>query len=163
MGGKGNTQVIYPHLTESYSSSNDPPEKETPVCTLKNFPYEIQHTIQWGREKFSDLFTSPAETANQYIEDVKGFLERLKQMNASQQIDMLVAVKKALVDDRSSSPEECIAWGRGLFEHYYHNEIKQLIHTLPADHVNDQGVKFWSGTKRYPHPLTFDANNVSSP
>lgn len=30
------------------SSTFDPPEKETPVCTLKNFPYQIQHTIQWA-------------------------------------------------------------------------------------------------------------------
>uniref|UniRef100_A0A915D204 Uncharacterized protein n=1 Tax=Ditylenchus dipsaci TaxID=166011 RepID=A0A915D204_9BILA len=62
-----------PHLTESYGSSNDPPEKETPMCTLKNFPYEITHTIQWAKAKFDDLFTSPAETANQYLADVGGF------------------------------------------------------------------------------------------
>ena len=30
LGTKGNTQVIIPDLTESYSSSQDPPEKETP-------------------------------------------------------------------------------------------------------------------------------------
>ena len=32
-----------------FSSTSDPPESETPVCTLKNFPYQIQHTIQWAR------------------------------------------------------------------------------------------------------------------
>ncbi|VDM67353.1 unnamed protein product, partial [Strongylus vulgaris] len=52
MGTKGNTQVVYPHLTESYGSSVDPPEKEIPICTLKNFPNEIQHTIQWARDLF---------------------------------------------------------------------------------------------------------------
>ncbi len=46
LGTKGNTQVIAPHLTESYSSSQDPPEKETPVCTVKNFPNAIAHTIE---------------------------------------------------------------------------------------------------------------------
>lgn len=46
LGTKGNTQVIVPHLTESYSSSQDPPEKETPSCTVKNFPYAISHTIE---------------------------------------------------------------------------------------------------------------------
>ena len=48
LGTKGNVQVVIPHLTESYSSSQDPPEKSIPVCTLKNFPYEIEHTIQVG-------------------------------------------------------------------------------------------------------------------
>jgi len=46
LGTKGNTQVIIPHLTESYSSSQDPPEKAIPICTLKNFPNAIEHTIQ---------------------------------------------------------------------------------------------------------------------
>ncbi|KAI1718094.1 thiF family domain-containing protein [Ditylenchus destructor] len=158
MGSKGNTQVVYPHLTESYGSSNDPPEKETPMCTLKNFPYEIQHSIQWAKAKFDDLFTSPAETANQYLADVGGFLERLKSMSIGQQIEMLRVVKKTLVDDKPNTPEDCIIWARLLFEQFYHNDIAQLLHTFPAEHVTSQGVKFWSGTKRCPHPLKFDAD-----
>ena len=39
-------QVVIPHLTESYSSSQDPPEKSIPICTLKNFPNAIEHTLQ---------------------------------------------------------------------------------------------------------------------
>jgi len=46
LGTKGNTQVILPFKTESYSSSQDPPEKGIPICTLKNFPNAIEHTIQ---------------------------------------------------------------------------------------------------------------------
>uniref|UniRef100_A0A672PWV1 E1 ubiquitin-activating enzyme n=1 Tax=Sinocyclocheilus grahami TaxID=75366 RepID=A0A672PWV1_SINGR len=38
LGTKGNVQVVIPFLTESYSSSQDPPEKSIPICTLKNFP-----------------------------------------------------------------------------------------------------------------------------
>ncbi len=46
LGTKGNTQVIIPHVTESYGSSQDPPEKQTPSCTLKSFPNLIQHCIE---------------------------------------------------------------------------------------------------------------------
>ena len=46
LGTKGNVQVVLPHLTESYSSSQDPPEKSIPICTLKNFPNAIEHTLQ---------------------------------------------------------------------------------------------------------------------
>lgn len=52
LGTKGNVQVVIPHITESYSSSRDPPEKAIPVCTLKNFPNAIEHTIQWARDDF---------------------------------------------------------------------------------------------------------------
>lgn len=49
LGTKGNVQVVIPYSTESYASSQDPPEKEAPSCTIKNFPYNIQHTIQVSR------------------------------------------------------------------------------------------------------------------
>lgn len=45
LGTKANVQVVLPHITESYSSSQDPPEKSHPSCTIKNFPNMIEHTI----------------------------------------------------------------------------------------------------------------------
>lgn len=45
LGLKGNVQVIIPHMTESYGSTQDKAEEQIPVCTLKNFPYEISHCI----------------------------------------------------------------------------------------------------------------------
>lgn len=160
MGTKGNTQVVYPHVTESYSSSNDPPEKDIPICTLKNFPYEIQHTIQWAREMFQGLFTNPAETTNQFVSDERQFLERIESMNPAQKFQVLNTVKKALVDERPKKPEDCILWARDLFQQYYHNQIAQLLHNFPPEQLTSQGVKFWSGTKRCPHPLDFDIENV---
>lgn len=46
LGTKGHVQVVIPFLTESYGSSQDPPEKTVPICTLKNFPSAIEHTLQ---------------------------------------------------------------------------------------------------------------------
>lgn len=46
LGTKCNVQVVLPSMTESYSSSQDPPEKSIPICTLKNFPNAIEHTLQ---------------------------------------------------------------------------------------------------------------------
>ena len=46
LGTKGNIQVVLPYLTESYGSSQDPPEKTIPICTLHNFPNAIEHTLQ---------------------------------------------------------------------------------------------------------------------
>ena len=56
LGPKGNVQVVVPRMTESYGSSRDPPEKSIPVCTLKNFPNAIEHTIQWSRDTFEGAF-----------------------------------------------------------------------------------------------------------
>jgi len=59
-----------PFLTESYGSRRDPPEKDVPFCTLKSFPNQIQHTIQWARDKFENLFfLKPQELKKALDED----------------------------------------------------------------------------------------------
>ncbi|CAX65051.1 E1 ubiquitin-activating enzyme [Caenorhabditis elegans] len=156
MGTKGNTQVVYPYLTESYSSSVDPPEKEIPVCTLKNFPNEIQHTIQWAREQFETFFAQPGEMANKFLSDERGFNEHVDKLISGQQIDILQKVKDALIDARPSSAEDCIRWARNQFQELYHNNIAQMLHSFPPDQLTDSGAKFWSGAKRCPHVLNFD-------
>lgn len=44
-GLKGSTQVIVPHVSESYASLDDVAEKDIPVCTLKMFPHKVRVTL----------------------------------------------------------------------------------------------------------------------
>ena len=68
-GTKGNTQVVVPFLTESYGSSVDPPQPDTPVCLLHSFPNNIEHCLQWARELlFEGYFVKEPEITNNYIE-----------------------------------------------------------------------------------------------
>ncbi len=157
LGTKLNTQVVVPHVTESYSSSQDPPEKSIPVCTLKNFPNAIEHTIQWAREKFDEFFVKPAENVNQYLTEPNYVETSLK--SGGSQIDQLQQIKAFLVDERPLSFDACISWARFKFEDDYGNTIKQLLHSLPADSVTSSGQPFWSGPKRAPKPVTFDATD----
>merc|ERR1719249_644166 len=64
LGTKGNTQVVLPNVTESYSSSRDPPEKSIPICTLKNFPNAIEHTLQ-GAQSLETMESVKAVLINQ--------------------------------------------------------------------------------------------------
>merc|ERR1719219_2834877 len=73
LGTMGNTQVVIPNVTESYSSSRDPPEKSIPICTLKNFPNAIEHTLQWARDQFEGMYTQAQENAAQYLREPKNF------------------------------------------------------------------------------------------
>jgi hypothetical protein len=54
-------------MTESYGSRRDPPEKDVPFCTLKSFPNQIQHTIQWARDKFANLFSLKPQELNKLL------------------------------------------------------------------------------------------------
>jgi len=158
LGTKGNVQVIIPKLTESYSSSQDPPEKSIPICTLKNFPNAIEHTLQWARDMFEGLFRQSAESAALYLMDPK-FMERTLKLAGSQPLETLESVKRALVDERPSDLQQCVNWARLHWQEQYHNQIKQLLFNFPSDQLTSSGQPFWSGPKRCPHPLNFDVSN----
>ncbi|KAG8893299.1 hypothetical protein FRB99_002069, partial [Tulasnella sp. 403] len=157
LGTKGNTQVVVPHLTESYGSSQDPPEKETPSCTVKNFPNAIQHTIEWSRQKFNSLFVYPAQNVNAYLSE-PGYIEQTLKYGASQS-EKVVQIRDFLVTAKPLTFEECIGWARRQFEEDYVNSIKQLLYNLPKDAKTTSGQPFWSGPKRAPDPLVFDPND----
>jgi hypothetical protein len=46
---------VAPGKTENYGATRDPPEKSIPVCTLKHFPNQIDHTLQWARDWFEEV------------------------------------------------------------------------------------------------------------
>ncbi|KAJ2933673.1 hypothetical protein H1R20_g3400, partial [Candolleomyces eurysporus] len=159
LGTKGNTQVVIPHLTESYGSSQDPPEKETPSCTIKNFPNAINHTIEWSRTQFDNLFVKPAQSANAYLSEPNYLESTLKY--SGQQKDQIEQIVSFLVTNKPLTLDECIAWARLQFEKDYNNEIRQLLFSLPKDALTSTGQPFWSGPKRAPDPLVFDSNDAT--
>jgi len=60
LGTKCNSQTILPGKSQTYGDSRDPPEESFPLCTLKNFPNQIEHTIQWARDYFEGMFVEGA-------------------------------------------------------------------------------------------------------
>lgn len=160
LGTKGNTQVIVPHLTESYASSQDPPEKETPSCTVKNFPNVIQHTIevshlchvesslsssyclllpfsrdQWSRKRFDQLFVLPAQDVNSYLSE-PGFVEQTIKYGGSH-TEKFAEIREYLVRKKPLTFDECIVWARMQFEEDYGHSIRQLLFSLPKDAVRE--------------------------
>ncbi|KAH8321768.1 hypothetical protein KR067_000740 [Drosophila pandora] len=158
LGTMGNVQVIVPFATESYSSSQDPPEKSIPICTLKNFPNAIEHTLQWARDSFEGVFKQSAENAAQYISDPQ-FTERIAKLPGIQPLEILESIKKALIDDKPKNFAQCVEWARLHWEDQYANQIKQLLFNFPPDQITSSGQPFWSGPKRCPDPLVFDVND----
>lgn len=159
LGTEGNVQVVVPFLTEAYSSSQDPPEKSIPLCTLKIFPNAIEHTIQWARDKFEGLFTNPAVSAINYMKNPNSYLNGLNKLSLQQSLDELKQLEKVLVTETCKTFEDCVRWARKSWEENFHNIIDQLLYNFPPDQLTANGVPFWSGPKRCPHVLEFDVNN----
>lgn len=158
LGTKCNMQVVVPNLTESYGSSRDPPEKSIPICTLKNFPNAIEHTIQWARDEFEGLFKQAPEDANCYLSDTE-YVSKLKKQPGTA-LATLEGVRDNLVAKRPSTFDDCVVWGRLKFEELFVNQIKQLLFNFPLDMVTAGGTPFWSGPKRPPTSAVFDAENA---
>lgn len=157
LGTKGNTQVVLPHITESYSSSQDPPEKTFPMCTLRSFPNRIEHTIAWARDLFQTLFVGPPEAVNLYLSKPSYVEQTLKQAGNEKQT--LEQLRDFLVTDKPLTFDDCIVWARQQFEAQYNNTIQQLLYNFPRDAKTSSGQPFWSGPKRAPTPLKFDSAN----
>lgn len=157
LGTKGNTQVVIPRETESYSSSQDPPQQSFPMCTLRLFPNRIEHTIAWAKEMFANAFAGPPEIVNTYITQKDYLGSALKQSGNEKQT--LETLRDYLVTEKPESFDDCVEWARMQFEKHYNNAIQQLLYNFPKDATTSSGQPFWSGPKRAPDALTFDAND----
>lgn len=70
LGSKGHVQVILPHLTESYGSQKDPEDNtDIPICTLKMFPEETLHCIEWARDLFGKFFSQAPKSVLKILEE----------------------------------------------------------------------------------------------
>lgn len=188
LGPKGNVQVVIPHQSESYGSSADPPEPDIPVCTLKNFPYEISHTIQWARDLFDGYFHRRPRQANDHVEemaqstDLTNFAQTLiSKLGEDAALDMAeelgedLGVFPFVVGELDSNDPEyvsavkkvCLAWAIKQAHRLFFVAMDELVQKHPIDSVDDDGALFWSGTRRAPKPFRFvslnsDADEVSA-
>ena len=155
LGTKGSTQCVLPHQTVSYGSTRDPEGGDIPACTLKDFPYKIEHTLQWARDWFEGELKHSAEAAGAYTRD-PAFLASLADDPNRAVTVARVASALGMTGARPPTPEACAAWARAEFERMFRTRILQLRHSFPADAATKDGSAFWSGTKRRPSALAFD-------
>ncbi|KAI5067456.1 hypothetical protein GOP47_0017984 [Adiantum capillus-veneris] len=159
-GMKGSVQVFIPFQSEMYASTRDPPEfKESPICTLRNFPYSTEHTLRWAVDTFESLFKQRPLDVNAYLSN-RDFQDSVKKANPSARLPILETLCDALSRHKPLSFAACIHWARLQFEDLFSNSIKQLSFNFPKDMTTTAGAPFWSGTKRAPVPITF---NVMEP
>jgi len=157
LGTKGHTQVVVPDLTENYGASRDPPEKTFAICTVKHFPNLIEHTLQWSREWYEEVFKQTPEDCNIYIGSTPESFQHALASQQNMKKDLLLRVTAALCpESRPKCIQDCVISARHAFETQFGNKIKQLLHSFPLNRVSENGVPFWSGAKKPPTPIEFD-------
>ncbi|AYV78571.1 MAG: ubiquitin-activating enzyme E1 [Edafosvirus sp.] len=156
LGTKGNVQTIIPGLTESYGSTQDPPEQSVPVCTLKNFPYQIEHTIQYARDMFEGLFVQAPQNALKYIENP----DFLKSLTSTDLYSVVNDIKKVFTNIPKNY-NDCLKFAYKQWYELYRDQIRQLVEKFPPNHMTSSNIPFWSGIKKCPHELTFDYDDLN--
>lgn len=89
----------------------DPPEETIPLCTLKNFPYQIEHTIQWARDYFEGTVTEPSIELEKFYNGKEEFLASVvkqNKQNPSIARYKLETLKKMYVANEEKSYEKCV-------------------------------------------------------
>lgn len=156
LGPKGNTQVVVPYVSESYSSSSDPPEDDIPLCTLKSFPYQPEHCVAWARNKFDQMFSSDLKMLKTCFE-VSEFIDPKPSSDA----ELSGAVASSLAALLFSSDElyrlqnsirkpqvtplGALQWAVRTFDDTYRVEAESLLKEHPLDEIDDNGILFWGG------------------
>ncbi|MES1917763.1 MAG: hypothetical protein MHM6MM_009471 [Cercozoa sp. M6MM] len=132
LGTKANTQVVFPHATQSYGETEDPEEKSIPMCTLRNFPHLFVHCAEWARAEFETLFANgPAET-NSFLRDTDKYFEQLaREGNAKVQLKMQTA---------KQGGDAALAVAVQMAHTYFHSRFRDMIASLTRAFPEDARV-----------------------
>lgn len=171
LGSKGNVQVVVPFESESYGSSVDPQEQAIPVCTLKNFPYLISHTIQWGRDVFEGFFGRRAKQLNDMVEllrqndDDHVIKKLLHDLGEDASLEAATELLEDLTVGRfGNDPKtrgEAISWAAQCANRLFRENVESLLRQHPLGSVDDDEEPFWTGARRAPVSLRYDARELA--
>lgn len=162
LGTKCNSQIVIPNHTQSYSDSQDPEEKSIPMCTLRNYPYLLDHTIEWARDYFQGLCCDGSADFAQLVKDPQGYVKKCFSESKGQTGPLLLKFRnlsKFMIGYPTLDTQSLVNIARQLFQDIFHDQITQLLYCFPRDFRNDDGNLFWSAPKRCPREIEFDADD----
>ena len=153
-GPKGHVQIIIPFKTENYASQADPENMggEIPQCTLKMFPEETIHCLEWARDQFGKNFTQFPQEFNKIIYNIEKNLiqkDEFKKMKTC--LKWLKKIPKNF--------EDCVKLAKEKYYKVFIYNIDKLLIVYPLDKKDKEGNLFWSLPKRPPKIIKFDINN----
>ena len=162
LGTKANSQIMIPHKTIPYSP---PEEKEDkiPMCTLADHPFNIIHCIEWAKDNFDGYFVNILKEVKMFLEDRENFYKYIKKEYVlSEQIEKLSKVFEYSKIAIEKDFEKCVEIGLKQYNVNFNNKILDLISQHDKDSLNEEGTKYWTGDKRFPHPLPFNTENENA-
>jgi len=167
LGTKGNVQAIIPFRTATYSEIKDPPSESIPMCTIRNFPNNIDHCIEWCLGIFDKVFNQGISDLNMMMTDSKGLIDILDTIEneaiKNERLNILYYLHTFYSNVKGFSEDEeyieilapnIISLGCFIYKKYYTDVIREILDTHPDDD-GEGGSTFWSGNKLKPKLMDY--------
>jgi len=164
LGTKCNSQMIVPYKTQSYGDSEDPGEEGVPMCTIRNYPYLIDHCIEWSRAStFESFFGESSQEFKIFLENPNAYITK-QLSDKTKGVGVLKELfgnlrKYAISYESGCTVQSFVENGRKLFQELFVDQIAQLLHCFPHDYVDKDGNVFWASPKRAPYLFSFDSKD----
>ena len=169
-GTKANCQIFIPFVTKTYGEKNNNNninnnDKNFAVCTLKSFPYLIEHCIEWGKEKFFEYFKVDVENFIEYFNNKNDYFKKINNFELDKKIEIAIKIKlfyQILLFNQNKNENylnyvlnEII---NSFLKNYYF-DIKKILNINPIDKKDQNGNYFWNGLKIPPILIEFNMND----
>ena len=156
-GVRANDNVFIPHKTKMFNQIFIGKNTITyEPCTLKSFPYKIEHCIEWGKSIFSDLFISRIRQLKTFLEEPQNFITNMVSDANNVFIEKYINIKQFMIIlDNPNKVGKLIEYGLFYFNQLFNEKIKDLLKNYPLDKTYKDGTLFWSKEKRIPKTIEF--------
>ena len=160
-GIQAKSQIIVPHITKNYDSDDSDNNNEViPMCTLRHFPSQISHCIEWSRELFNDYFISTVNDIKNYFTNFELFKENIKKEgSATENLEKLNEEKEIINFVLKNDFYKVIKKKIKKYTDNFDWRIQQLLYNFPPDYKTEEGKPFWSGSKKLPHNIPYNPND----
>ena len=162
LGVRANDNIFIPHKTKMFNQIFIGKNTVTfEPCTLKSFPYKIEHCIEWGKSIFSDFFISRIRQLKHFLEEPKTFINNMISDVNNVFIEKYINIKQFMIIlNAPNKKNKLIEYGLFNFNKLFNEKIIDLLKSYPLDKKYKDGTPFWSKEKRIPKPLEFLLDDI---
>eukprot|EP00697_Spironema_sp_BW2_P004628 gnl/Spiro4/16275_TR8742_c0_g1_i1.p1 gnl/Spiro4/16275_TR8742_c0_g1~~gnl/Spiro4/16275_TR8742_c0_g1_i1.p1 ORF type:complete len:1051 (-),score=343.81 gnl/Spiro4/16275_TR8742_c0_g1_i1:64-3216(-) len=155
-----NVVVCIPHVTQNYGFTKEADLETTKSCTLKEFPYRVEHCLQYSRELlFEGKFSKDVETAKKFVADPSFLATQKQTATMNDYFEYIMQIDRVLGSEACHDFRDCVLWARKFYEDEFVTTPKNRAHTYPRNHVDRTGTPYWTGTRRFPEFQEFDVRD----
>ena len=106
--------------------------------------------------KFEEYFVNDLKEVKKFLKNREEFYERLKEIDFRKRLEELQKIFEYSKIEIEKNFEKCVEKGLKQYNINFHNKILDLIESYKKEN------NFWTGDKRFPHPLTFNVKDKYS-